>query len=173
MNRIISFIAILLLLSGCIPKGTLGPQGPPGSIGPRGEPGPKGDQGNPGLPGKGISTDQLKKVESFLIKNNGSAKEHIVGAASYSFGFAPRITGFCFLTSHGKIFKLENKNTQVVGESIVYVGKIIDRDDFTGLSRIAYGDDIKQYFAAVTNSGMVFTTSDLKSWTQRESIPLK
>jgi len=84
---------------------------------------------------------------------------------------APRITGFCFLTSHGRIFKLEN--TQVIGESILYVGKIADRDDFTGLSRIAYGEDIKQYFSAVTKSGMVFTTEDLITWKSREKILLE
>ena len=108
-----------------------------------------------------------------MAKNNASAQEHIVSVDSYSFCFAPQITGFCFLTSHGRIFKLENKNTQVLGESIVYVGKIADRDDFTELSRIAYGEDIKQYFSAVTKSGMVFTTNDLKSWTQMEKISLE
>jgi len=176
MRLITISIAILIVMAGCAPQGTPGPQGPPGSSGPQGpmgDQGPKGETGVSGPAGKSIPADQLKKLESFLAKNNASAQEHIVSVDSYSFGFAPRITGFCFLTSHGRIFKLENKNTQVLGESIVYVGKIADRDDFTGLSRIAYGEDIKQYFAAVTKSGMVFTTNDLKSWIQMEKISLE
>ena len=125
------------------------------------------------LAGKSIPADQLKKLESFLTKNNGTANEHIVDVESYSFGLAPRITGYCFLTNHGRIFKLENKNTQILGESIAFVAKITDRDDFTGLSRIAYGDDIKQYFSAVTKSGMVFTTEDLITWKSQGNISLE
>jgi len=96
-----------------------------------------------------------------------------VDVESYSFGLAPRFTGYCFLTNHGRIFKLENKNTQILGESIAFVAKITDRDDFTGLSRIAYGDDIKQYFSAVTKSGMVFTTEDLITWKSQGNISLE
>ena len=92
---------------------------------------------------------------------------------SYTFGLAPRITGFCFLTSHGRIFKMENKNTQVLGESISLIGKISDHHDFISLSRIAYGEDIKQYFVAVTKSGMVFTTDDLTIWKLQGNIPLE
>jgi len=45
--------------------------------------------------------------------------------------------------------------------------------DFISLSRIAYGEDIKQYFVAVTKSGMVFTTDDLKTWKSQGNISLK
>ena len=173
MKHLTSIIALLFLIAGCAPQATPGPQGPPGSIGPMGEQGLKGDPGPPGSAGKSISANQLKKLESFLAKNNGTANEHIVDVESYSFGLAPRITGYCFLTNHGRIFKLENKNTQILGESIAFVAKIIDRDDFTGLSRIAYGDDIKQYFSAVTKSGMVFTTEDLITWKSQGNISLE
>ena len=108
-----------------------------------------------------------------MAQNNESSNEHIVAIESYTFGLAPRITGFCFLSNHGRIFKMENKNTQVLGESISLVGKISDHYDFISLSRIAYGEDIKQYFVAVTKSGMVFTTDDLKTWKSQGNISLK
>ena len=110
---------------------------------------------------------------AFLAQNNESSNEYIVAIESYTFGLAPRITGFCFLSSHGRIFKMENKNTQVLGESITLVGKISDHHDFISLSRIAYGEDIKQYFVAATKSGMVFTTDDLKTWKSQGNISLK
>jgi hypothetical protein len=172
MKYFTSITTILLLLTGCLPQGSAGPQGPPGKDGAKGLTG-QGMTGPMGPAGSSIPADQLKKVEDFLSQNNESSNEHTVAIESYSFGLAPRITGFCFLTSHGRIFKLENKNTQVLGESIVYVGKIADRDDFTGLSRIAYGEDIKQYFSAVTKSGMVFTTEDLITWKSRGKISLE
>ena len=68
---------------------------------------------------------------------------------------------------------MENKNTQVPGKSISLVGKISDHRDFISLSRIAYGEDIKQYFVAATKSGMVFTTEDLKTWKSQGNISLK
>ena len=164
---------LLLLLTGCVPQGSAGPQGPPGKDGLPGKPGIQGMTGPMGPAGSSVSSDQLQKIEAFLAKNNKSSNEHIVAIESYTFGLAPRITGFCFLTSHGRIFKMENKNTQVLGESITLVGKISDERDFISLSRIAYGEDIKQYFVAVTKSGMVFTTDDLKTWKSQGNIPLK
>jgi hypothetical protein len=68
---------------------------------------------------------------------------------------------------------MENKNTQVLGEAISLVGKISNHHDFISLSRIAYGEDIKQYFAAATKSGMVYTTDDLKTWKSQGNISLK
>ena len=65
----------------------------------------------------------LKESKSEIIQFNESSNEHIVAIESYTFGLAPRITGFCFLSSHGRIFKMENKNTQVLGESITLVFK--------------------------------------------------
>ena len=164
---------LLLLLTGCVPQGSIGPQGPPGKDGATGKPGIQGKIGPMGPAGLSVPANQLKKVEAFLAQNNESSNEHIVAIESYTFGLAPRITGFCFLSSHGRIFKMENKNTQVLGESITLVGKISDHYDFISLSRIAYGEDIKQYFVAGTKSGMVFTTDDLKTWKSQGNISLK
>jgi len=138
MRYLTSIVTLLLLLTGCIPQGSAGPQGAPGKDGATGMTGPMGAVGS------SVPADQLKKVEAFLSQNNESSNEHIVDIESYTFGLAPRITGFCFLTNHGRIFKMENKNTQVLGESISLVGKILDHYDFISLSRIAYGEDIKQ-----------------------------
>ena len=173
MRYLTSIVTLLLLLTGCVPQGSAGPQGPPGKDGATGKPGIQGKIGPMGPAGSSVPADQLKKVEAFLTQNNESSNEHIVAIESYTFGLAPRITGFCFLSSHGRIFKMENKNTQVLGESITLVGKISDHYDFISLSRIAYGEDIKQYFVAVTKSGMVFTTDDLKTWKSHGNIPLE
>jgi hypothetical protein len=176
MRYLTSIVTLLLLLTGCVPQGSAGPQGAPGKDGAKGltgKPGIKGITGPMGPAGSSVPADQLKKVETFLTLNNESSNEHIVDIESYTFGLAPRITGFCFLTNHGRIFKMENKNTQVLGESISLVGKISDHYDFISLSRIAYGEDIKQYFAAATKSGLVFTTDDLKTWKSQGNIPLK
>lgn len=174
MRYLTSIVSLLLLLlTGCVPQGSVGPQGPPGKDGTTGKPGIQGKMGPMGPAGSSVPADQLKKVDAFLAQNNESLNEHIVAIESYTFGLAPRITGFCFLTSHGRIFKMENKNTQVLGESISLVGKISDHHDFISLSRIAYGEDIKQYFVAATKSGMVFTTDDLKTWKSQGNISLK
>ncbi|HIF82807.1 MAG TPA: hypothetical protein EYQ37_02945 [Candidatus Marinimicrobia bacterium] len=168
-----SIVTLLLLLTGCLPQGIAGPQGAPGKDGATGLTGKPGITGPMGPAGSSIPADQLKKVEAFLSQNNESSNEHIVAIESYSFGLAPRITGFCFLTSHGRIFKMENKNVQVLGESISLVGRISNHYDFISLSRIAYGEDIKQYFVATTKSGMVFSTDDLKAWKSQGNISLK
>ena len=170
-----SLFIIFIILSGCIPQGTPGPQGPPGKDGLRGESGPTGPQGKTGPQGPaGISVPAavFEKVEALIVQQNNLQKEVVVGIESYSFGLAPRITGFCYLTSHGRIFKLENKNTQALGESLVFVGQVAENKDFIGISRIAYGDDIKQYFSAFTASGLIFTSEDLKSWSQKGKISL-
>ena len=172
MKYFTSITTLLLLLTGCLPQGSAGPQGPPGKDGAKGLTG-QGMTGPMGPAGTSVPADQLKNVEAFLSQNNESSNEHIVAIESYSFGLAPRITGFCFLTSHGRIFKMENKNVQVLGESISLVGRISNHYDFISLSRIAYGEDIKQYFVATTKSGMVFSTDDLKAWESQGDIPLK
>ena len=172
MKYFTSITTLLLLLTGCVPQGSAGPQGPPGKDGAKGLTG-QGMTGPMGPAGSSVPADQLKKVETFLSQNNESSNEHIVAIESYAFGLAPTITGFCFLTSHGRVFKMENKNTQVLGESISLVGRISNHHDFISLSRIAYGDDIKRYFVATTKSGMVFTTDDLKTWKLQGNIPLK
>ena len=174
MRYFVSILTLLLLLlTGCVPQGSIGPQGPPGKDGATGKPGIQGKMGPMGPSGASVPVDQLKKVEAILAQNIESSNEHIVAIESYTFGLAPRITGFCFLTNHGRIFKMENKNTQVPGKSISLVGKISDHRDFISLSRIAYGEDIKQYFVAATKSGMVFITEDLKTWKSQGNISLK
>tara|TARA_Y100001947_G_C10324631_1_gene297861 strand:+ start:182 stop:694 length:513 start_codon:yes stop_codon:yes gene_type:complete len=169
MKQITTFISLMFFLAGCTPQSVPGPQGPRGIQGLKGEQGIQGPFGPAGKAGKSISRDKLNKVETFLKL---SQQESVVGSASYSFGMAPTITGFCYLTSHGRVFKLENKNTQTLGEKVGFVGTIADHTDFIGLNRIVYGEDIKQYFSAVTRSGMIYTSEDLKNWTQNSSLPL-
>ncbi len=169
MKQITTFISLMFFLAGCTPQSVPGPQGPEGPMGIQGEQGIQGPFGPAGKAGKSISRDKLNKVETFLKL---SQQESVVGSASYSFGMAPTITGFCYLTSHGRVFKLENKNTQTLGEKVGFVGTIADHTDFIGLNRIVYGEDIKQYFSAVTRSGMIYTSEDLKNWTQNSSLPL-
>ena len=166
MKQITPFILLMFFLAGCTPQSGPGPEGPRGIQGLQGE---EGIQGPTGKAGKSISRDKLNKVETFLKL---SQQESAVGSASYSFGIAPTITGFCYLTSHGRVFKLENKNTQTLGEKVGFVGTIADHTDFIGLNRIAYGEDIKQYFNAVTRSGLIYTSEDLKNWIHNSSLPL-
>ena len=172
MKQITTFISLMFFLAGCTPQsvpGPQGPEGPRGIQGLQGEQGIQGPFGPAGKAGKSISRDKLNKVETFLKL---SQQESVVGSASYSFGMAPTITGFCYLTSHGRVFKLENKNTQTLGEKVGFVGTIADHTDFIGLNRIVYGEDIKQYFSAVTRSGLIYTSEDLKNWIQNSSLPL-
>ena len=159
MNKSIYYIILLITLTGCIPPELRGPTGP---IGPSG---PKGDSGKPGpvgKPGKGLSNQQLKNID--LLLDNRS--EYLVGSTSYNFGFAPTITGFAYLTNHGRLFKLQNKNPQTIGKNIELVGLIADRNDFISINRIAYGEDIKQFFTATTREGIIYTSIDLKKWIQ-------
>ena len=96
-----------------------------------------------------------------MIKNK---REYVVESTSYSFGFAPTITGFVYLTNHGRIYKLENKNSQTIGKDIELITRIADREDFIAINRIAYGEDIKQVFSAATKEGIVYTSDDLNKW---------
>ena len=162
----------MFFLPGCTPQSGPGPEGRRGPEGPRGIQGlqgEKGIQGPAGKAGKSISRDKLNQVKTFIKL---SQQESVVGSASYSFGMAPTITGFCYLTSHGRVFKLENKNTQMLGGEVKFVGAIADHTNFIGLNRIVYGEDIKQYFSAVTRSGLIYTSEDLKNWTQNSSLPV-
>ena len=166
---------MLLCFFGCIPKNTTGPQGLPGPVGPPGPPGPPGPQGNPGnkgKDGKGISKEIIDKIDQVLREKNTLEEEVFISSTSYSFGFAPTITGFVFLTNHGKLFKLENKNPQVLGTDLSYITKIDSRIDFIDIKRIVYAEDIKQYFSVVTESGLVYTSDDLKNWEKTSSIKL-
>ena len=164
-------IFIFSIMIGCagLPISPSGPQGEPGPEGPAGPKGPPGPRGPKGKEGRGISQELLDKIENSINSKN---KESIVGSIAYSFGIAPRITGFAYLTSNGKVYKLENKNPQKLGGNIEFVNQISKNKKFVSLGRTTYGDDIKQFFTAVTQNGKIFTSEDLKSWNENASIPI-
>ena len=163
MKFILLFALALFVQTGCSPKIVKIPgiQGLKGEKGDKGGKGDKGDKGKDGEDGKSVSKETIATLENILERNNS---ENIVGSEAYSFGLAPRITGFAILTNLGNLYKLENKNTQTIGKLIEYVSKVDNKNDFISLSRTAYADDIKQYFTAVTKTGEVYISSDLKKW---------
>ena len=163
-------IFITLLLIGCagLPiGGSIGPQVEPGPAGPEGPKGPIGPRGPKGADGQNVPKELLEKIEALTSDN-----EVVVGSVAYSFGIAPRITGFTYLTSSGKIYKLENSNPQKLGNKVELVTQISKDDQFISLGRTTYGDDIKQFFTAVTINGEIYTSEKLDSWTKMASIPL-
>ena len=160
------FIFILSFSIGCIPIGTPGPQGDPGPAGP---PGPKGIRGPKGKDGKSVSKELVVQIENLLKTNDN---ESVIGTVAYSFGIAPRITGFAYLTTSGKLFKFENKNPQKLGNKIKLVTQLSKNQKFISFGRTTYGDDIKQFFTAVTDNGQVYTSEDLETWTKSATIPL-
>ena len=163
-------IFITLLLIGCagLPiGGSIGPQGEPGPAGPEGPKGPVGPRGPKGADGQNVPKELLEKIEVLTSDN-----EVVVGSIAYSFGIAPRITGFAYLTSSGKIYKLENSNPQKLGNKVELVTQISKENQFISLGRTTYGDDIKQFFTAVTINGEIYTSEKLDSWMKMASIPL-
>tara|TARA_B100001540_G_scaffold104365_1_gene94200 strand:- start:1769 stop:2284 length:516 start_codon:yes stop_codon:yes gene_type:complete len=163
-------IFITLLLIGCagLPiGGSIGPQGEPGPAGPEGPKGPVGPRGPKGADGQNVPKELLEKIEALTSDN-----EVVVGSVAYSFGIAPRITGFAYLTSSGKVYKLENSNPQKLGNKVELVTQISKNNQFISLGRTTYGDDIKQFFTAVTINGEIYTSEKLDSWTKMASIPL-
>ena len=163
-------IFITLLLIGCagLPiGGSIGPQGEPGPAGPEGPKGPVGPRGPKGADGQNVPIELLEKIEALTSDN-----EVVVGSVAYSFGIAPRITGFAYLTSSGKVYKLENSNPQKLGNKVELVTQISKDDQFISLGRTTYGDDIKQFFTAVTINGEIYTSEKLDSWMKMASIPL-
>lgn len=161
------FIALLFIGCAGLPiGGSIGPQGEPGPVGAEGPKGPVGPRGPKGADGKSVPKELLKKIEG-LIND-----EVVVGSIAYSFGIAPRITGFAYLTSSGKVYKLENNNPQKLGNKVELVTQISKEDQFISLGRTTYGDDIKQFFTAVTMNGAIYTSEKLDSWTKMASIPL-
>lgn len=158
IKTLLFYSLVIFITKGCIPS--LLTQGPKGEPGIQGIQGPKGEPGKPGKPGKGLSNEELKAID-LLINNK---REYVVESTSYSFGFAPTITGFVYLTNHGRIYKLENKNSQTIGKDIELITRIADREDFIAINRIAYGEDIKQVFSAATKEGIVYTSDDLNKW---------
>ena len=146
-----------------------GPPGPPGQmgvrgeIGPQGKSGPKGPQGLRGRDGRGIPENVLNSIDE-LLKNNSDNSEILVDILSYSFWFAPKITGFCFLTNHGRVYKLENKNIKTLGDSVNLISKIGNYEDFIAFSRNSNEENIEQYFTAITKSGIIYSSNDLTNW---------
>ena len=160
------FIFILSFSIGCIPIGTPGPQGDPGPAGP---PGPKGIRGPKGKDGKSVSKELVVQIENLLKTNDN---ESVIGTVAYSFGIAPRITGFAYLTNSGKLFKFENKNPQKLGSEIKLIALLSKNQRFISFGRTTYGDDIKQFFTAVTDNGQIYTSENLETWTKSATIPL-
>ena len=160
------FIFILSFSIGCIPIGTPGPQGDPGPAGP---PGPKGIRGPKGKDGKSVSKELVVQIENLLKTNDN---ESVIGTVAYSFGIAPRITGFAYLTTSGKLFKFENKNPQKLGNKVKLVTQLSKNQRFISFGRTTYGDDIKQFFTAVTDNGQIYTSENLETWTKSATIPL-
>ena len=165
-NILIVFLGFTI---GCIPVGTPGPKGDPGPAGPAGSRGPKGAQGPKGKDGKSIPNELIIKIEESI---RSSDNESVVRTVAYSFDNAPRITGFAYLTSSGKLFKFENKNPQKLGDEVKLVTQLSKTQRFISFGRTTYGDDIKQFFTAVTENGNIFTSEDLDSWSKVASIPL-
>ena len=145
------------------PPGPQGKMGLKGEIGPQGEPGLRGPQGVRGKDGKGIPKNVLNSINE-LLDNNKNNPEILVDILSYSFGFAPKVTGFCFLTNYGRVYKLENKNIKTMGDSVDLISKIGNYNDFIAFSRNSNEENIKQYFTAITKSGVIFSSSDLLNW---------
>ena len=158
IKTLLFYSLVIFISEGCIPS--LLPQGPKGEPGIQGIQGIQGPKGEPGKPGKGLSSKELKAIDLLINKK----REYVVESTSYSFGFAPTITGFVYLTNHGRIYKLENKNSQTIGKDIELITRIADREDFIAINRIAYGEDIKQVFSAATKEGIVYTSDDLNKW---------
>jgi len=167
-NQLSIFITLLLIGCAGLPiGGSIGPQGEPGPAGPEGPKGPVGPRGPKGADGQNVPKELLEKIEALTSDN-----EVVVGSVAYSFGIAPRITGFAYLTSSGKVYKLENSNPQKLGNKVELVTQISKDDQFISLGRTTYGDDIKQFFTAVTINGEIYTSEKLDSWTKMASIPL-
>ena len=160
------FVFILSFSIGCISIGTPGPQGDPGPTGP---PGPKGIRGPKGKDGKSVSKELVVQMENLLKTNDN---ESVIGTVAYSFGIAPRITGFAYLTNSGKLFKFENKNPQKLGSEIKLIAQLSKNQRFISFGRTTYGDDIKQFFTAVTENGQIYTSENLETWTKSATIPL-
>ena len=90
------------------------------------------------------------------------------------------------MASHGQIstntrasrLRVEGSKSQISGarlfqvNEIELVTQISKENQFISLGRTTYGDDIKQFFTAVTMNGEIYTSEKLDSWTKMASIPL-
>ena len=77
-----------------------------------------------------------------------------------------------FITQGPEIEKFENKNPQKLGDEVKLVTQLSKTQRFISFGRTTYGDDIKQFFTAVTENGNIFTSEDLDSWSKVAFIPL-
>ena len=164
--------SIFLISCSAISTANVGAKGDPGPPGIAGKIGPAGPRGPKGKDGTSLSKDLLAKIENYFDKENSKKSETIIGSTAYTFGIAPRITGFVYLTSNGRVFKLENKNPRELGNKIEIITQISNNEEFISLGRTTFGDDIKQYFTAVTNIGKIYTSEDLKNWNINGDIPI-
>ena len=170
--RVFSTLILAVFIFGCIRPGTPGPQGEPGSMGPPGPKGEKGEHGSAGQPGKSVSAEMLKNIDAALATESAKSDESVVGSVAYTFGIAPRITGFVFLTNHGNLYKQENKNPQELGSALEKMGRVASYTNFTVFTRTTYGDDIKQFFSAATDDGKIYTSENLTDWELKSTISL-
>jgi hypothetical protein len=158
---IISTSLLLIFIASCSTASIPGPQG---SIGPKGEKGERGEVGPQGEKGQGIGKKKLIEIDKIITEFKQSNDEFIIGATSYSFGFAPKVTGFVYLTNRGKIFKLESKNPKTLGQKIQFLTQISQNSNFTSITKTASGEDIKQYFTTTTSDGDIYSSENLKDW---------
>jgi len=171
--KVFSTLIITVFIFSCMGPGTPGPQGEPGSIGPPGPRGEKGESGPAGAPGKSVSSEVLKQIDVVLALEYADSNESVVGSVAYTFGIAPRITGFVFLTNHGNVYKLENKNPQELGGTLEKIVRIASFTNFAVFTRTTYGDDIKQFFAASTSDGKIYTSENLTDWQLNNTISIR
>ena len=167
---IISTSLLLITATSCStstipgPQGLAGPRGEKGEVGSKGEKGEVGSKGEKGEKGQGFDKKRLTEIDKIITEYKQSHDEFIVGATSYSFGFAPKVTGFVYLTNKGKIFKLESKNPNTLGEEIEFLTQISQSNTFTSISKTASGEDVKQYFTSTTLAGDIYSSENLKDW---------
>ncbi|MBL7013760.1 MAG: collagen-like protein [Candidatus Marinimicrobia bacterium] len=176
--RLKILLIIFSLWMGCVPQGQVGPKGDPGIQGEEGEkgsPGIKGEKGEPGPAGESISDDLIQKLENSLkqLDSKSIENEEIVSAEYYVFGIAPPVEGFIFLTNYGNLYELKSKNPLTLGDSFQFVTQISNQQDFLTLVLKPRGEGPTPFFLALTQSGKVFSSKDLKKWVSLEPIQLK
>ena len=75
-----------------------------------------------------------------------------------------------------QIYPIIKRQSQINrNPSIIFMGGIFfqpNNEKFISLGRTTFGDDIKQYFTAVTNNGKIYTSEDLKNWNINGDIPI-
>ena len=161
---IITTSLLLITATSCSTSTIPGPQGLAGPRGEKGEVGSKGEKGEKGEKGQGFDKKRLIEIDKIITEYKQSHDEFVVGATSYSFGFAPKVTGFVYLTNKGKIFKLESKNPNTLGQEIEFLTQISQSNIFTSISKTASGEDVKQYFTSTTLAGDIYSSENLKDW---------